>query len=129
MKLVLQVSKIQNDCFFDIISYKSEMTVYFVNLIFLCIQVFTSQEYCFVYVLVSIININTLQIMIREGFSELGYTFFVPIKLIWLISNIITRLKISSKTHAYDIHIFIWWRDSLFSKYYLMNRTRVIWLC
>ena len=66
--------------FFDIISYKSEMIVYFVNLIFLCIQVFTSQEYCFVYVFVSIININTLQIMIREGFSELDYTFFVPIK-------------------------------------------------
>ena len=80
MKLVLEVSKIQNDCFFDIISYKSEMTVYFVNLIFLCIQVVTSQEYCFVYVFVSLININTLQIMIREGFSELDYTFFVPIK-------------------------------------------------
>ena len=80
MKLVLQVSKIQNDCFFDIINCKSEMTVYFVNLIFLCIQVVTSQEYCFVYVSVSLININTLQIMIREGFSELDYTFFVPIK-------------------------------------------------
>ena len=73
MKLFLQVSKIQNECFFDINSYKSEMTGYFVNLIFLCIQVVISQECFYVYVL-------SPQIMIRQGFSELDYTFFVPIK-------------------------------------------------
>ena len=56
------------------------MTVYFMNLIFLCLQGDTSQEWWFEDVFVNIININTPEIMIRQGFSELGCMFFVPIK-------------------------------------------------